>query len=105
MEPANRSNDPTMTIADIANRLNMSAQFVYRQVISGRLDSYALGGSIRKRGAIRFSENQFQEYLASQINEPHRLLTNVTKINPASCTHKPNTVTNKLNLLLKTKTA
>ena len=105
MESVERRNDPTLTIADIAKRLNMSDQFVYRQVISGKLNSYALGGSIRKRGAIRFSENQFQEYLASQINEPHRHTTNVAKINPASCTQRPNTVTNKLNLLLKTRTA
>lgn len=95
------NNDPTMNIADVAKRLNMSAHFVYRQTLTGTLQCYALGGSTRKRGAIRFSENQFQEYLEAQKNRPAIPFINRSRIDPVKCTPKPNSVTFKLNKLLE----
>ena len=98
------SNDPTMTIADIARRLNMSETFVYRQASTGKLPCYHIGGTHRKSGAIRFSESQFQSYLTNQMDNHHPVWLKPTGT-AASCTAIPNTVTRKLNDLLKKKNA
>ena len=104
MESVTYSNDPTMTIADIANRLNMSAQFVYRQIKSGALKSFSIGGTCRKSGAIRISEQQFQEYLSDQ---QQRQITPIAmaQIQPAMQVPDSNTVSYKLNQLLNRKKA
>ncbi len=105
MELSTSNNDPTLTIADIAKRLNMSENFIYRQTLSGTLQCYAIGGTARKCGAIRFSENQYQEYLEAQKKQRPVTATNRSRINPAKCTPKPSTVTYTLNKLLKQKKA
>ena len=104
MESVNYSNDPTMTIADIANRLNMSAQFVYRQVKSGTLKSFSIGGTRRKSGAIRVSEQQFQEYLSGQQHQQVTPIATV-QIKPAMQAPDSNTVSYQLNQLLNRKKA
>ena len=93
-----------MTLTDIANRLNMSVQFVYLQVKSGALKSFSIGGTHRKVGAIRISEQQFQEYLSEQQHQPITPIAHIS-VKPAMKTADSNTVSYKLNQLLDRKKA
>lgn len=103
---SNTNSDPSLTITDVARRLNMSENFVYRQTISGAIQHYALGGTARKCGAIRFSEVQYQEYLEGQKRLiPIALIPNKNKVDLAKRTADKFTVTYKLNKLLKQKQA
>ena len=103
---SNSNSDPSLSITDVAKRLNMSENFVYRQAISGALQHYAIGGTARKCGAIRFSEIQYLEYLEGQKRLiPKALLSNSNKVELAKRTADKFTVTYKLNKLLKQKQA
>ena len=48
-----------LTISDLAERLSISTSLAYRVVAEKKLRAYRIGG------AIRFSEEQIQEYLQS----------------------------------------
>ncbi len=102
MDSVHLEGDPCLTVRDIAQRLNVSQGFVYEQVVRGRIDHYSLGGSSRKRGAIRFTESQYQEYLSSQRDKKN-VVVPLKKISPATCTPHPGTVSFALNRLLKQK--
>ena len=103
MDKVNSGTDPCLTVRDIAQRLNVSQGFVYGQVARGRIEHYSLGGTSRKRGAIRFSECQFQEYLSSQMDKKKNVVVSLKKISPANSTPLPGTVSCALNRLLKQK--
>lgn len=54
-----------LTVTQVAESLSISPSLVYSEVAIGRLRCYRLG-----RGALRFSEEQIQEYLRSCACEP-----------------------------------
>ena len=54
-----------VTVAQAADALAISPSLIYQEVAGGRLRCYRLG-----RGAIRFSQDQIQEYLDSCVCEP-----------------------------------
>ena len=98
--------DPTLTIKDIASRTQLSEGFIYRQVIKGNIEHYAFGGSRRKRGAIRFSERQYRQFLANQIDHCQTVsgLPNGS-IQATTLTRRPNSTSQQLNQLLSKKRA
>ncbi len=57
-----------LTVADVADRLNVSPGLVYAWVQAGVLPHYRMGRPGRK-GAIRFSEADLDAYLAGQKRE------------------------------------
>ena len=98
--------DPVLTIRDIARRTQLSEGFIYEQTIRGNIEHYAFGGSRRKRGAIRFSERQYRQFLTNQLDHCQP----VTGIAPgcgqaATLTRRPNQTTQQLNQLLGKKRA
>ena len=94
--------EPRLSLRDIAQRLNVSDNFVYQECIRGKLDYYSLGGSQRKRGAIRCSENQYQHYLSLNLSQKRTFVTPDTSA-VASITKAPGTVSNKLNEMMTRK--
>ena len=95
--------DPVFSVKDIARRLNMSKEFVYREVASGKLEFYSIGGSDHQRGRIRISEQQFQDYLFNRKGKQANRFVMPCTSNAARFTQKPQTVSNKLNQLLSSK--
>lgn len=57
------------SVKDVAAHLGMSAHFIYRQINSGALEHYVLGGSAHKKGRIRISSEQLQHYLNNQKSQ------------------------------------
>ena len=55
---------PRLSVRDVAKRLNVSKQFVYRLINEGRLQHFVLGGR-SNRGTIRVTETAFKEYIAA----------------------------------------
>lgn len=55
--------DQMMTVAEIAKRLKVSLATVYAMVESGEIPCYRIRTRPGKRGAIRFTEAQLQDYL------------------------------------------
>jgi excisionase family DNA binding protein len=55
-----------LTIRQVAERLAISRNLCYRLVSTGKLRAYRIGG------AIRFSEEQIQEYLDSSVMDVYR---------------------------------
>ena len=55
---------PRLSVQDVAKRLNVSRQFVYRLINEGRLRHFVLGGH-SSRGTIRVTETAFTEYIAA----------------------------------------
>ncbi len=98
--------DPVLTIRDIARRTQLSEGFIYEQTIRGNIEHYAFGGSKRKRGAIRFSERQFRQFLTSQLDHCQPVTGIATGGHlAATLTKRPNSTTNQLNQLLSKKRA
>ncbi len=96
--------DPVLTIRDIARRTQLSEGFIYEQTISGNIEHYAFGGSKRKRGAIRFSERQFRQFLTSQLDHCQPVTGIATGWSQATAiTKHPNSTTHQLNQLLRIK--
>lgn len=58
---------PFLTVADLAQRLNVSASTVYDLVSQKKISCFRIGG--RGRGAIRFTEEQVEAYLAASLRE------------------------------------
>jgi excisionase family DNA binding protein len=56
-----------LTVAEVADRLSVSESLIYRLTSEGKLRFYRLG-----HGAIRFSEEQIVEYLASREVQTRR---------------------------------
>jgi excisionase family DNA binding protein len=56
-----------LTVSNVAKRLNVSQSCVYQLVDSGRLPCHRIGVG---RGAIRVSEADLADYLASCRHEP-----------------------------------
>ncbi|MGI9278717.1 MAG: hypothetical protein ACR2PX_03695 [Endozoicomonas sp.] len=91
-----------LSIKDIARRLNVSGNFVYQECVKGHLEHYALGGSLRKRGAIRCTEEQFQHYLSNHLaQKPVQTQTISASANAASITTTANSVSQQLNRLMR----
>lgn len=58
----NNSEQPLMTVTDVAARLKVSPSLVYQMVESGKLVVYRIGNG---RGAIRFRPEDIEAYLES----------------------------------------
>lgn len=56
-----------MTVADVCEQLQCSAAKVYRLVRSGQLQAYKSTG---RTGALRFSGDHLDEYLAASVVRP-----------------------------------
>ncbi len=56
-----------LTVKDIADRLKVSVSCVYQLIESGRLAHHRIGLG---RGAIRVSESDLSDFLASNREEP-----------------------------------
>ena len=98
--------DPVLTIKDIARRTQLSKRFIYEQTIKGNIEHYAFGGSKRKRGAIRYSERQYRQFLNSQLDhcQPVTGIATGGKL-AATLTKRPNSTTTQLNQLLRKRRA
>ena len=98
--------DPVLTIKDLASRTRLSEGFIYEQAIKGIIEHYAFGGSRRKRGAIRFSERQYRQFLSNQLDHCQPVTgPAVSQIQAGALTRQPNTTTRTLNQLLSKKRA
>ncbi len=98
--------DPVLTIKDIARRTQLSEGFIYEQTIKGNIEHYAFGSSKRKRGAIRYSERQFRQFLSSQLDHCQPVTGIATGGNlAATLTKRPNSTTTQLNQLLRKRRA
>ncbi len=101
-----QAGDPILSIHDIAVRLNVSDNFIYQEIVRGKLKHYSFGGSVRKRGAIRCSEQQYQDYIQCNLETSEPIYVSGAKTQVSLKVVKTqNTVTNKLNQLLKKKQA
>jgi len=58
----NNSEQPLITVTDVAARLKVSPSLVYQMVESGKLVVYRIGNG---RGAIRFRPEDVEAYLES----------------------------------------
>ncbi len=56
-----------MSMKQVAEKLNMSWSSVYRLITSGQLKAYAIGGTQRKTGAYRVSQQQLDEFLSESL--------------------------------------
>ncbi|WP_257292957.1 helix-turn-helix domain-containing protein [Endozoicomonas sp. ONNA1] len=91
-----------LSIKDISKRLNVSDNFVYQQCVKGVLEHYALGGSLKKRGAIRCSEEQLQQYLINHHGQkPNRTQVLPTVTNIATVITTASNVSEQLTRLMK----
>ena len=98
--------DPVLKIKDIARRTQLSERFIYEQTIKGNIEHYVFGGSKRKRGAIRYSERQFRQFLTRQIDQCQPVTGIAASGNlAATFTKRPNSTTTQLNQLLRKRRA
>lgn len=90
-----------LSIKDVASRLNVSDNFIYQQCIKGYLEHYSFGGSSRKRGAIRCSEEQLQNYLCNRLAQKPLTTQIMPSISAASITTTASSVSQQLTKLMK----
>lgn len=62
MDKSTRKPQPLLTVADVAEWLNVSPSLVYQLVDSGKLPVVRVGNG---RGAIRFQTSDVEAYLAA----------------------------------------
>lgn len=90
-----------LSIKDMASRLNVSDNFVYQQCVKGYLEHYSLGGSSKKRGAIRCSEKQLQNYLCNHLAQKPLNTQIMPTVSAAHITTTAGNVSQQLTKLMK----